>query len=88
MTKTMARAIRMIFPGLAALACLVWIGGYLYVSGLACAVGNAIPCPTRMPWQLRGEDLVIMALIPGALVLALIGIASLAHKRVKATGAQ
>ena len=81
----MARTIRAICFGLAALALIVWIGGYLYVSGLACGFGNASSCGIRMPWQMRGEDLLFLVLLPGSVVLALLLVAGLAHRQIKAS---
>lgn len=82
----MARAIRAIFLGLAALASLVWIGGYLYINGLACAFGNISPCRIRMPWRMTGEDMVLLVLIPAAIVLILLFLAWLSHRRIKTGG--
>lgn len=83
----MARAIRAIFLGLAALVGLVWIGGYLYINGLACAFGNTSPCRMRMPWRLTGEDMVLLVIIPAAIVLLFLFLAWLSHRRIKTGGA-
>lgn len=79
----MARVIRAIFLGLAALAGIVWIGGYVYVNALACAFGSASTCRIRMPWRLTGEDLLLLVLIPAAITLILLLFAWLAHRQVK-----
>ncbi len=82
----MARVIRAIFLGLAALTGIVWIGGYVYISALACAFGSASTCRIRMPWRMTGEDLLLLVLIPAAIVLILLFVAWLAHRRVQTGG--
>lgn len=61
-----------IFLFLLALACTgLWIAAYVYLHALGCAyVTSSAPgaCGIDMPWELRGEDLVILVLIPGAIV--------------------
>ncbi|MGI3185802.1 methionine synthase [Nioella aestuarii] len=83
----MARAIRAIFLGLAALAGLVWIGGYVYINSLACAFRSGSSCRITMPWRMTGEDLLLLVLIPASIVLILLFFAWLAHRRVKTGGA-
>lgn len=50
----------------------LWALGYLYVSGMACAFSNSANCSLKMPWQLSGEDLQYMVLMPGAVFLGLL----------------
>lgn len=83
----MARLIWAIFLGLAALASIAWVGGYLYVGALSCAFGSTGACRISMPWHLTGEDLVLLVLLPGALVCILFAIAWLAHRRAIRAGA-
>lgn len=83
----MARAIRAIFLGLAALVSLAWIGGYLYINGLACAFANISPCRIRMPWRMTGEDMLLLVIIPAAIVGIFLFLAWLSHRRIKAGGA-
>lgn len=46
-----------------------WVGGYLYIGGLACAFGGPNgACRIPLPWTLRGEDLTLLVLLPGAVV--------------------
>lgn len=47
----------------------LWAFVYLYISGMACAFSNNANCGVSMPWQLSGEDLQFMVLIPGAIFL-------------------
>jgi hypothetical protein len=57
---------------LVALGCLglvAWAAGYLYIAALACAFGGqAGSCPIPLPWTLRGEDLMLLVLLPAAVV--------------------
>jgi len=82
----MVRAIRTIFLGLAVLAGLVWIGGYVYINALACAFSSASSCRIRMPWHMTGEDLLLLVIIPAAITLILLFFAWLAHRRIKTGG--
>ena len=50
----------------------LWAFVYLYISGMACAFSNSANCRMNMPWELSGEDLQYMVLIPGAVFLVLI----------------
>ena len=57
---------------LAVLAALGWVAFYLYITGLACAFGSpGGDCVLPMPWQLRGEDLQFLVLVPGGVVALL-----------------
>lgn len=54
----------------------LWAYGYLYVSGLACAFGSLSgTCAVPTPWSLRGEDLMLMVVLPALVPLALFGLA-------------
>lgn len=68
------RALRYIFFALAGLFAAAWAFGYLYISGLACAFSgpNVRSCTMPKPWNLRGDDLLLMVLIPGSVLLALL----------------
>jgi len=50
----------------------LWAFGYLYISAMACAFSNSGNCNIKMPWQLSGEDLQFLVLIPGAVFLVLL----------------
>ncbi|MGX0976433.1 hypothetical protein ACSSVY_002149 [Roseovarius sp. MBR-51] len=76
--------LRLILRGAAVLALLAWGIGYVWISGLACAFGSLSgTCSIPMPWSLRGEDLMILVLMPGAVVAALIGLAYLSGRRAQ-----
>lgn len=50
----------------------LWVLWYANVSALACAFGNLNgTCKVDMPWELRGEDLMLLVIVP-ALLLALV----------------
>lgn len=68
------RALRIVLFTLAGLFAAAWAYGYVYIAGLACAFGNvnAQSCEMPMPWELRGDDLQVMLLLPGAFFLALL----------------
>ncbi len=72
---------RMFLTLLAFLALGLWIFGYIYLTGLACAYGNASTCPLKWPWELGSEDLIYGVLIPGAVVACLFGLSRLAPLR-------
>jgi len=63
----------------AACAVVAWALGYVWISAMACgfATTQARSCPLPLPWHLVGEDLLLMVLLPGGLVLALMGLAIL-----------
>jgi hypothetical protein len=50
----------------------LWAYGYFYISAMACAFSNSGNCSVKMPWQLSGEDLQFLVLIPGAVFLGLL----------------
>ena len=68
------RALRLILLLLALAATGLWVIGYLYINALGCAFVTNAPaggCRIDMPWQQRGEDLVLFVLVPGAVVLGI-----------------
>jgi hypothetical protein len=77
----MARVLRTLFLVLGVCATLAWGVFYVWIMGLACGFsspnGN---CRTRMPWELHGEDLVLLVLVPGALTLGLFAMAWVCHR--------
>lgn len=76
--------LRLIFLIAALLALLAWALGYIWISGLACAFGSPSGgCSIPMPWALRGEDLMILVLMPGAVVAVLLGLAYLSGRRAQ-----
>lgn len=75
------RVLSWVFYALAAAAVLFWLWFYLYIQGLACAFGSVSgSCRTRWPWQLGGEDLVLLVVFPLAVVLVLAGLGWLAGR--------
>ena len=67
---------------LAVLAALAWGAFYLYITSLACAFGSpGGDCALPIPWQLRGEDLQFLVLVPGGVVALLALIAWRAGRR-------
>ena len=80
----MRRAFRILLIVLAAAFAALWVFGYLHISSLACAFDdvNSQTCRMKMPWDLRGDDLTILVLTPGAiLAVLLLGIWLLRPKR-------
>ncbi|KJS44299.1 MAG: methionine synthase [Roseovarius sp. BRH_c41] len=76
--------LRLMFLVAALLALLAWALGYIWISGLACAFGAPSgACSIPMPWTLRGEDLMILVLMPGAVVAVLLGLACLSGWRAQ-----
>jgi hypothetical protein len=56
---------------LALVATGFWALGYVYIHAMACAFMTNLPpggCPVDWPWEQRGEDLIYLVLIPGAVV--------------------
>ena len=72
------RVLQVILWGLVVMGLLAWYVFYVWIVGMACAFstvrGN---CTTAWPWELRGEDLWLMVLIPGSLLTGLAGAALL-----------
>ncbi|QIE44683.1 methionine synthase [Pseudohalocynthiibacter aestuariivivens] len=69
--RRISRVILIIIAGVGAIS---WPIFYIWVMGMACAFGspNTSSCRTRLPWELRGEDLDWLVLRPGALLLAVL----------------
>ena len=64
---------------LGTIALVLWGIGYLWISGLACAFGSLNgDCRTKPPWELQGEDLMLMVMIPGLITVILFGLGWLA----------
>ena len=60
---------RRFFQILTVLAAIGWGVFYLYIQELACAFGSpGGDCRIQPPWELRGEDVMIMLVMPGMLV--------------------
>ncbi|WP_254700168.1 methionine synthase [Roseovarius sp. EC-SD190] len=76
------KMMRRIFLAAALLALVAWIAGYIWISGLACAFGSPNGrCVFPMPWDMRGEDLMILVLFPAALVATLLVLARISGRR-------
>ena len=76
------RVLRVILFVVAIIVTGLWIAAYIYVGALGCAfVTNSSGCRIEMPWELRGEDLVIFVLIPCAIVAALWALAFFTGRR-------
>ena len=59
---------------LGGLALVAWVVFYQWAFGMACAFSGAEGsrnCRFKAPWELRGEDLVALVLVPGGVVLLL-----------------
>lgn len=67
-----ADLLRRLFYILGSLALIAWAAGYIWISGLACAFSQSQSCDIPAPWSLRGEDLIMMVLIPGGITGALL----------------
>lgn len=50
----------------------LWALGYIYITAMACAYGSATGRCSGQLWNLRGDDLYYMILIPGAIFLVLL----------------
>ncbi|MEP3346419.1 MAG: hypothetical protein ABJN34_15310 [Litoreibacter sp.] len=51
----------------------LWALGYMYLTAMACAFGSATGrCSSQAVWNLSGEDLQYMVLIPGVIFLVLL----------------
>lgn len=73
---------RRLFQILTVLAALGWGVFYFYIQGLACAFGSPSGhCRIKAPWELRGEDVMIMLVMPGMLVGFLALVAWMAKPR-------
>ncbi|MFU1476390.1 methionine synthase [Roseovarius sp. C7] len=59
---------------LAALGGVLWIVGYIYIAGMACAYGAADPsnCGVPSPWTLGREDFTFLVAIPLGFIAALV----------------
>ncbi len=68
---------RLILAILGFVALGVWVFGYIWISAMACAFTgpNNTSCTVPRPWQLGGEDLWLMVILPAMLVTAIFGLA-------------
>lgn len=68
--------LRILTSALALLALGAWIYVYIWISAMACAFGSPNGnCGLPMPWQLDGESLVYMVILPGVGTAFLFGLA-------------
>ena len=74
---------KIFFYALAAIAACLWGIGYLWATAMACAYTNSSDCSIRLPWQMQGEDLIILVIAPATIVgsLLLLGILSRPRKK-------
>ncbi|MEL6957569.1 MAG: methionine synthase [Pseudomonadota bacterium] len=71
------RILSVLFWILTVIVAGLWVVGYIYLVAMACAFGspNASSCRTPAPWELTGEDLQIMVLIPFSILAVCVVIA-------------
>ncbi len=83
MTQTKgSRAASIIFFVLAGIAAIGGVLFYGFVSAMACAFGSLNGnCRSRMPWELQGEDLTFMVIIPGLIFIAFLTLGFLTRPR-------
>ena len=74
---------KVFFYALAAIAVVLWGIGYLWVSAMACAYANASDCSIKMPWDMRGEDLMMLVIVPAMIVGSLLLLGYMAGPRKK-----
>ncbi len=80
------RILSIVFWVLATLFAAFWAFGYVYVMGLACAFsgpGGSQNCRAKAPWELHGEDLILLVLTPGAIFVILATIAYVLGRAAK-----
>lgn len=69
------RSLSLALFGLALLAAIAGVVMNLYANGMACAFVTGTTagqgCAWRLPWQMRGEDLLILVVLPFGLAAAL-----------------
>ena len=67
------RILRIILIILGIAGLIAWGVFYVWVIGMACAFGsvNTANCRFNMPWELQGEDLMLLVIVPGGLVTAI-----------------
>lgn len=76
--------VRGILITLGCLAVVAWIYGYFWLSGMACAFSGpegSKTCKVAWPWALRGEDLLLMVIVPGGVVFLLFLVAWILGRR-------
>lgn len=66
---------------LAVIAACVWGIGYLWMTAMACAFTTSGDCSIKLPWQMRGEDLIILVIAPAMIVGALLLLGYLSRPR-------
>jgi len=67
------RILRIILIILGIAGLIAWGVFYVWVIGMACAFGsvNTTNCRFYMPWELQGDDLMFLVVMPGGLVAAI-----------------
>jgi len=73
--------LRLFLKLLGTVALIAWGAFYWWIHEMACAFSTSGGCRIHWPWQLNGEDFVILVLAPGALVVALFGLAAWLGRR-------
>lgn len=69
--------LRLLFICFGIAGLIAWGVFYTWVMAMACAFGspNTSHCRTKMPWELVGEDLMFLVVMPGLGIALLFGLA-------------
>ncbi|SFR42005.1 hypothetical protein [Litoreibacter janthinus] len=59
----------------------LWAYLFAYVTAMSCAFSTSGNCSAPTPWEMRGEDLQIFVLIPGAIFIVLLVITVLLWRK-------
>jgi len=74
------RSVSYVFWGMSVLAAFGWLGFYVWINGMASAFDTSGRSGIRWPWQLRGEDMLYLLVLPAAVVSLLVLLAVLAGR--------
>lgn len=68
--------LRIVFLGLGGLSLTGWIAFYVWINAMACTFGNPNGgCRAKWPWELGGEDLMLLVVLPGCVTAILFALA-------------
>lgn len=75
----MLRGLRILLIFLTIAGAFAWVAFYIWITALACGFGNTNPvrCTTPAPWDLRGEDLRVLVILPGLIMATLVAAVAL-----------